>query len=55
MISGIVTIILLVSFLGVIAWAWSDRRKEDFDHLANLPLDDDWEITDNKGDKNGND
>ena len=38
MVSGIVTAILLVSFLGGWAWAWSDRRRADFDAAARLPL-----------------
>ena len=41
MVSGIVTAILLVSFLGGWAWAWSDRRRDDFDAAARLPLDED--------------
>ena len=39
MLSGIVTAILLGSFLAGTAWAWSSRRREDFDHAARLPLD----------------
>ena len=41
MISGIVTAILLVAFLGLIGWAWSARRKADFRDASRLPLDDD--------------
>lgn len=40
MISGIVTGILLASFLGITAWAWSARRRKDFEAAARLPLDD---------------
>lgn len=40
MISGIVTGILLMAFLGITAWAWSARRREDFEVAARLPLDD---------------
>ena len=40
MISGIVTAILLASFLAGTAWAWSARRREEFDAAAQLPLDD---------------
>ncbi len=40
MLSGIITLILLVVFLGGWAWAWSPRRKADFDAAARLPLDD---------------
>ena len=40
MLSGIVTSILLVLFLVGWAWAWSPRRRADFDAAAMLPLDD---------------
>lgn len=43
MISGIQTVLALLAFLGVVAWAWSRRRKEDFEAAARLPLDDDEE------------
>jgi len=38
--SGIVTAVLLIVFLGIVAWAWSRRRKPDFDAAARLPLQD---------------
>ena len=41
MVSGIVTAILLVVFLGGWAWAWSPRRRRDFEEAAQLPLDED--------------
>ena len=40
MLSGIITSILLVLFVGGWIWAWSPRRKADFDAAARLPLDD---------------
>ena len=40
MLSGIVTSILLLAFLAGWAWAWSPRRKADFDAAAKLALDD---------------
>lgn len=40
MLSGIITVILLVLFVGGWIWAWSPRRKADFDAAARLPLDD---------------
>jgi cytochrome c oxidase cbb3-type subunit 4 len=45
MISGIVTAILLLCFLGGWIWAWSPRRKRDFEDASRLPLDDDQEPT----------
>lgn len=43
MISGIVTALLLVLFVGGWIWAWSPKRKPDFDAAARLPLNDDEE------------
>ena len=40
MLSGIVTSMLLLAFLAGWAWAWSPRRKADFDAAAKLALDD---------------
>jgi cytochrome c oxidase cbb3-type subunit 4 len=38
MVSGIVTAILLACFAGGSAWAWSARRRGEFDRAARLPL-----------------
>jgi cytochrome c oxidase cbb3-type subunit IV len=38
MLSGIITAVLLVLFIGGWIWAWSPRRKADFDAAARLPL-----------------
>ena len=40
MISGIVTAILLAGFVGGWIWAWSPKRKREFDDAALLPLQD---------------
>jgi len=32
------TVILLISFVGIVIWAYSRRRKPDFDEAANLPF-----------------
>lgn len=42
--SGIVTAVLIVLFLGVWVWAWSARRKSQFDKMARLPLEEDDEV-----------
>ena len=34
----IVTVVFFVTFIGIFFWAWSDRRKKDFDAAANLPF-----------------
>lgn len=38
---GIITLILIIAFLGITWWAYSKRRKPDFDEAANLPFADD--------------
>jgi len=43
MVSGIVTVVLLVLFVAGWIWAWSPRRKKSFDEAARLPLEDDVE------------
>ena len=35
---GVVTAILLVVFLGIVAWAWHRNRKQLFDEAARYPL-----------------
>ncbi len=43
MISGVITAVLMVLFIGGWIWAWSPRRKTDFDAAAKLPLAEDEE------------
>lgn len=38
------TILAMAAFLAVVAWAYSKRRKADFDAAARLPLEDDARI-----------
>ena len=38
---GVWTALLLVAFAAIVAWAWSGRRKRDFDEAARLPLEED--------------
>ena len=38
---GLWTALLLVTFAAIVAWAWSGRRKRDFDEAARLPLEED--------------
>ncbi|KAB7628200.1 cbb3-type cytochrome oxidase subunit 3 [Alkalilimnicola sp. S0819] len=39
-VSGIMTTLLLVIFLGIVIWAWSGKRKKDFNEASRLPLED---------------
>jgi len=38
---GLLTLLLMVLFLGIVVWAFSSKRKKDFDAAARLPLEDD--------------
>ena len=40
MVSGIVSLMLLVIFIGGWIWAWSPKRRAEFEEAARLPLDD---------------
>ena len=46
LIQSIWSIVILVTFLGIVVWAWSGKRKADFDEAANLPFTD--EVDDHK-------
>lgn len=37
--NGVMTVLLLVLFVGIWIWAWSKRNKKNFDLMAKLPLD----------------
>ena len=49
---GLLTAILLFSFIGLWKWAWSSRRKADFDASASLPLEEDHYITNSRQENN---
>ena len=38
---GLYTVFMFAVFIGIVWWAWSARRKRDFDEAASLPLEDD--------------
>ena len=40
MLSGIVTSVLLLLFIGIWAWAWQPRKRADFDDAARLAVED---------------
>jgi len=39
LVRSILTVVLLVVFIGIVAWAWSGKRKQAFDAAAQLPFD----------------
>ena len=38
---SVTTVLSLLVFVGIVLWAWSRRRKADFDRAANLPFEQD--------------
>lgn len=36
----VVTLVALVTFIGIVVWAYSDRRKQTFDDAARMALED---------------
>jgi len=40
LIHSVWTVLLFVLFIGIIVWAWSAKRKPQFDEAARLPLED---------------
>jgi len=35
------TVLVCVIFAGIVVWAWSRARKQEFDAAARIPIDDD--------------
>lgn len=44
MISGIVALVLLLAFIAGTAWAYSSKRKNEFQDAANIPLENNDEV-----------
>ncbi|WP_136253618.1 cbb3-type cytochrome oxidase subunit 3 [Onishia niordana] len=42
---GITTLLILIAFIGIVVWAYSKRRRRDFDEAAHLPFADEQEDT----------
>jgi cytochrome c oxidase cbb3-type subunit 4 len=40
MIQALWSIVILITFLGIVVWAYSSKRKSAFDEAARLPFDD---------------
>jgi len=47
------TIVLFITFIGIIVWAWSPGRKRDFNDAAHLVIDDDIDSVKSKPDPEG--
>ena len=40
--SSVMTVVSFLTFLGIIAWSYSGKRRNDFEDAANLPFADDY-------------
>ena len=49
--SGIVTVVCLATFIGIVWWAFSTRNKQRFEEDARLPFEDDDDRPAKQGDK----
>jgi len=38
---SVVTVVSLLTFVGIVVWAWSKRNQAGFDEAAQLPFTDD--------------
>jgi cytochrome c oxidase cbb3-type subunit IV len=48
-IRSIMTVVAFITFLGIIAWAYSSKRKQAFDAAARMALEDDEQIENRSG------
>ena len=39
------TVVVLVIFVAIFIWAWSGKRKKEFEEAANIPFDEDKPVT----------
>ena len=37
----LITVLAFLAFVGIVAWAWSGKRREHFEEAARVPLEDD--------------
>ena len=49
----VLTGLLFVTFVAISVWAYSRRRKKDFDAAARIPFDEDTESQDEPGERHG--
>jgi cytochrome c oxidase cbb3-type subunit 4 len=40
-VNGIMTVVLMAIFIGIVVWAWRRERRQQFDEAAALPLEED--------------
>ena len=48
LIEAIWTVVVMVVFIGIVLWAWSGKRKQDFNEAANIPFTEDEPVSTEK-------
>lgn len=48
--AGVVTVILMVCFIGIWVWAWLPRHRRAFDEMAHVPMGDALSLSDSTAD-----
>ena len=43
-VNGIMTVVLMAIFIGIVVWAWRRERRQQFDQAAALPLEEDEDV-----------
>ncbi len=39
--SSVMTVVMMTVFIGIVLWAWSGKRRDDFEAAARVPLEED--------------
>jgi len=42
------TVLTFLTFVAIVCWAWSGRRREEFDEASRMALEDDAPLSDNR-------
>jgi len=48
LVQSIWTIVVMITFIGIVLWAYSGKRKSAFDEASRLPLEDEVIVSHNK-------
>ena len=51
LIDSILTVVVMVVFVGIVLWAWSGKRAQAFNEAANLPFTEDQPVSTPKNSK----
>ncbi len=50
---GVWTVVVMIVFVGIVAWAYSGKRKHRFEEAARIPLEDDEPVRSRAENDNG--